>query len=232
MVESTLKDKRENDIAYCNINVRYKPLTDTEQKPVYDAVKRMFDIVASLAAIIVLSWVFLLIAIAIKIEDGGKVFFTQIRVGKDGKFYRMHKFRSMCEGAERMKHKLADENEMDGPVFKVKDDFRITKVGSFIRKYSLDELPQLFDILFGHMSVVGPRPPLGTEVMQYDAYSMRRLCVKPGLTCYWQCSGRNDIKFDEWMRLDNKYIDERSAWLDLKLIFKTVPAVLKGQGSM
>ncbi|MGN0376280.1 MAG: sugar transferase, partial [Suilimivivens sp.] len=144
---------------------------------------------------------------------------------------KMHKFRSMCLGADRMKKGLLEQNEMDGPVFKMEHDPRITKVGAFIRKYSLDELPQLWDILLGHMSVVGPRPPLGYEVMQYDEYAMRRLCVKPGLTCYWQCSGRSDIDFDEWMRLDNAYINERNAWVDIKIILKTIPAVLKGDGS-
>ena len=150
---------------------------------------------------------------------------------KNGKFFRMHKFRSMCDGAERMKKKLLEQNEMNGPAFKMENDPRITKVGRFIRKTSIDELPQLINILEGSMSVVGPRPPLGHEVMQYDDFAMRRLAVKPGLTCYWQCCGRSNIDFDEWMKLDNKYIDERGAWVDIKMIFATIPAVLKGEGS-
>lgn len=200
-------------------------------KPVYEFFKRAFDIVSSSAALVLLSWVFLFTAIAIKLEDGGPVFFSQIRVGKGGKFFKMHKFRSMCVGAERMKKKLLEQNEMNGPAFKMENDPRITKVGRFIRKTSIDELPQLINILTGSMSVVGPRPPLGHEVMQYDDFAMRRLAVKPGLTCYWQCCGRSNIDFDEWMKLDNKYIDERSAWVDIKMIFATIPAVLKGEGS-
>lgn len=200
-------------------------------KPVYEFFKRAFDIVSSSAALVLLSWVFLFTAIAIKLEDGGPVFYSQIRVGKNGKFFRMHKFRSMCDGAERMKKKLLEQNEMNGPAFKMENDPRITKVGRFIRKTSIDELPQLINILEGSMSVVGPRPPLGHEVMQYDDFAMRRLAVKPGLTCYWQCCGRNNIDFDEWMKLDNKYIDERGAWVDIKMIFATIPAVLKGEGS-
>lgn len=200
-------------------------------KPVYEFFKRAFDIVSSSAALVLLSWVFLFTAIAIKLEDGGPVFYSQIRVGKNGKFFRMHKFRSMCDGAERMKKKLLEQNEMNGPAFKMENDPRITKVGRFIRKTSIDELPQLINILEGSMSVVGPRPPLGHEVMQYDDFAMRRLAVKPGLTCYWQCCGRSNIDFDEWMKLDNKYIDERGAWVDIKMIFATIPAVLKGEGS-
>ena len=200
-------------------------------KPVYEFFKRAFDIVSSSAALVLLSWVFLFTAIAIKLEDGGPVFFSQIRVGKNGKFFRMHKFRSMCVGAERMKKNLLEQNEMNGPAFKIENDPRITKVGRFIRKTSIDELPQLINILEGSMSVVGPRPPLGHEVMQYDDFAMRRLAVKPGLTCYWQCCGRSNIDFDEWMKLDNKYIDERGAWVDIKMIFATIPAVLKGEGS-
>lgn len=201
------------------------------QKPLYDFFKRAFDIVSSFAAIVVLSWVFLFTAIAIKLEDGGPVFFSQTRVGKNGKFFRMHKFRSMCVNADVMKKQLLEQNEMNGPAFKMENDPRITKVGRFIRKTSIDELPQLFNILGGSMSVVGPRPPLGYEVLEYDDFAMRRLSVKPGLTCYWQCSGRNNIDFDDWMKLDNKYIDERSAWVDIKTIFATIPAVLKGDGS-
>ena len=201
------------------------------KKPVYEFFKRTFDIVSSFAAIVFLSWVFAITAIAIKIEDGGPVFFSQTRVGKNGKFFRMYKFRSMCVGAENMKKELLEQNEMNGPAFKMEHDPRITKVGAFIRKTSIDELPQLFNILGGSMSVVGPRPPLGHEVMQYDKYAMRRLSVKPGLTCYWQCSGRSNIDFDDWMKLDNKYIDERGFWTDIKTVFATIPAVLKGDGS-
>lgn len=217
--------------AWKNIHIKCKPLPKEEQKPVYDFFKRVFDITASSIALLVLSWVLAIVAIVIKSEDGGPAIYTQTRVGKNGRLYKMHKFRSMYEGAESMKKALLDKNEMDGPVFKMEHDPRITRVGAFIRKYSIDELPQLWDILLGHMSVVGPRPPLGHEVMQYDEYEMRRLTVKPGLTCYWQCSGRSNIDFEEWMRLDNKYIDERGMWTDIKMIFKTIPAVFKSDGA-
>lgn len=213
------------------IDVRFDNLDESERKPIYDFFKRAFDIVASFAALLLLCWLFGIIAIAIKIEDGGPIIYSQTRVGKDGKFFRMYKFRSMYVGAEKMKSALLSQNEMDGPVFKMKNDPRITKVGDFIRRKSLDELPQLVNILKGDMSVVGPRPPLGYEVMEYDEYAMRRLTVKPGLTCYWQCSGRNQIGFDEWMKLDNKYIDERGFWRDIAIIFKTIPSVLERKGA-
>lgn len=213
-----------------NIGVQYHDF-NIKRKPVYDFFKRLFDVVCSFAALIFLSWIIAIVAIAIKHEDGGPVFFSQIRVGQGGRFFKFYKIRSMRVGSERMKKELLDQNEMDGPTFKMENDPRITKVGAFIRKTSIDELPQLWNILKGDMSIVGPRPPLGHEVMQYDEYAMRRLAVKPGLTCYWQCSGRNNIGFDEWMRLDNKYIDDRGIWTDIKMIFMTIPAVVKNDGA-
>ena len=217
--------------AWKNLSVRCNPLPKDARKPVYDFFKRAFDIVAASCALILLSWVIGLAALAVKLEDGGPVIYTQVRVGKDGNLFKIHKMRSMRVDADKLKKQLLDQNEMDGPVFKMEHDPRITKVGAFLRRTSIDELPQLIDILSGHMSVVGPRPPLGHEVMQYDEYAMRRLTVKPGLTCYWQCSGRSDIHFDEWMELDNKYIDERGFWRDIAIIFKTIPAVLKNDGA-
>ena len=203
----------------------------TNSKTGYEAVKRVFDFVCSLLAIIVLSPLMLVVGIAIKVEDGDPIIFTQTRIGKDGKPFKMYKFRSMWKNAEKYLSKLEDQNEADGPVFKIEDDPRITRVGKFIRRYSIDELPQLFNIIKGDMSIVGPRPPLENEVECYTSYERQRLNVKPGLTCYWQCSGRSNIGFDEWMELDIKYINERSALTDLKLIFKTIPAVLKHDGA-
>lgn len=214
-----------------HLDVRCKGFNDSEKKPVYDFFKRAFDIVSSSAALILLSWLFAIVAIAIKIDDGGPVIYSQTRVGKDGKFFKMYKFRSMSVGAERMKKQLLQQNEMDGPVFKMENDPRVTKVGAFLRRSSIDELPQLINVLKGHMSIVGPRPPIGHEVMQYDEYAMQRLKVKPGLTCYWQCSGRSALDFDEWMQLDNKYIQERGFWRDIAIVFKTIPAVLKNEGA-
>ena len=185
--------------------------------------KRIIDIVGSLAGIILLSPLFLIVAILIKLEDPkGKVFFSQERNGKYPKTFKMYKFRSMVHNAEELLKDLMVKNEQTGPVFKINNDPRITKVGKFIRKTSIDELPQLFNVLKGDMSLVGPRPPIPHEVEQYNYYQMQRLFVKPGLTCIWQVSGRNNIGFDEWVEMDIEYIRTRNLWLDIKLIFKTV----------
>ncbi len=202
------------------------------KKPIYEFFKRALDIVCSGLALLVLSPIFLIIAIAVR-SDGGPAFYSQERVGKDGKLFRIYKFRSMCVNADspEMLAKLAALNEMDGPAFKIKNDPRITKVGRFIRRTSLDELPQLINIFIGDMTIVGPRPPLVSEVAQYTEYQRQRLLVKQGLTCYWQCSGRNNINFEEWVELDLKYIRERSLWTDIKIIFMTIPAVLSGDGA-
>ena len=189
----------------------------------YSISKRTMDIVSSLVGLILLSPLFLIVAILIKLEDPkGKVFFAQERNGKYPKTFKMYKFRSMVHNAEDLLKDLMDRNEQTGPVFKINDDPRITKVGKFIRKTSIDELPQLFNVLKGDMSLVGPRPPIPHEVDQYNSYQMQRLAVKPGLTCIWQVSGRNNIGFDEWVEMDIEYIKTRNLWLDIKLIFKTV----------
>ena len=189
----------------------------------YSITKRLIDIVGSLGGIILLSPLFLIVAILIKLEDPkGKVFFAQERNGRYPKTFKMYKFRSMVHNAEELLKDLMDRNEQTGPVFKINDDPRITKVGKFIRKTSIDELPQLFNVLKGDMSLVGPRPPIPHEVDQYNSYQMQRLAVKPGLTCIWQVSGRNNIGFDEWVEMDIEYIKTRNLWLDIKLIFKTV----------
>ncbi|SKA88640.1 exopolysaccharide biosynthesis polyprenyl glycosylphosphotransferase [Caloramator quimbayensis] len=187
----------------------------------YEFIKRLADIILSIIGIICLSPVFIITAIAIKIDSKGPVFFIQDRCGKDGRIFKFYKFRSMVADAEQQLSKLKHKNEMSGPVFKIREDPRITKVGKFIRKTSIDELPQLFNVLKGDMSIVGPRPPIDREVRQYTPYQRQRLLVKPGLTCYWQVMGRNNIDFDEWVELDIKYIKERNLWIDLKLIYKT-----------
>jgi len=206
---------------YEKVNKRY----------IYRAVKRFFDVVLSVLALVVLSPLFLITAIAIKLDSEGEVFYSQLRVGKDGKLFKMYKFRSMCVDADKQLDKLKDLNEKDGPVFKIANDPRVTRVGRIIRKRSIDELPQLINIIKGDMSIVWPRPPLPNEVAQYTPYQMQRLSVKPGLTCYWQISGRSDISFDEWVELDCKYIRESSVWTDIKIILKTIPAVLIGRGA-
>ena len=203
-----------------------------QSKRGYWVLRRAQDIVFSSIALVVLSPVMLLVALAVYIDDPkGRPIFSQIRCGRNGKPFKFYKFRSMCVDAEAKLDALLQQNEMDGPAFKIKDDPRITRVGKFIRKTSLDELPQLFNILKGDMSIVGPRPPLPREVEQYDAYQRQRLYVTPGLTCYWQIQPhRNDLTFDEWMELDIKYMKERSFLVDWKIIFQTVRVVLFGQG--
>lgn len=192
-----------------------------DEKIIYNFSKRILDLVLSLLALVILSPLLLIVAIVIRIESKGPIIFSQKRIGLNGKVFKMYKFRSMVVNAEELKAKLEKKNEMSGPMFKIKDDPRVTKVGKFIRKTSIDELPQLINIVKGDMSLVGPRPSLPNEVAKFKPWMLNRLNVKPGLTCYWQVSGRNNIDFIEWMKLDLKYVDERSFLLDLKLIFKT-----------
>ena len=213
--------------------VEEKVYTPPAPKPVYEFFKRVFDVVLSTLALIVLRPVFLAVAIAIKLEDGGKVFFKQTRLTKGAKEFGMYKFRSMCPDAEKKLDELMDQNEMEGPAFKIENDPRITKVGRFIRKTSIDELPQLVNIIKGEMSIIGPRPPLVREVKEYTPYHMHRLDVKTGLSCYRECYGRSNIhNFDEWVESDLKYIRERSLWTDLKVILLTIKVVLKCEGAM
>ena len=189
---------------------------------VYKICKRIIDIIGAGLGLILLSPIIAIVACAVKFTSKGPVFFSQKRVGKNGELFEMYKFRSMVVNAEELKENLEEQNEMSGPMFKIKDDPRITKVGKFIRKTSIDELPQLWNVLKGDMSLVGPRPSLPKEVEQFDNWMFKRLSVRPGLTCYWQVSGRNNIDFEDWMKLDCKYVDDRNIWIDIKLIFKTV----------
>jgi exopolysaccharide biosynthesis polyprenyl glycosylphosphotransferase len=172
----------------------------------------------------------LIIMILIRIDSKGPVFFRQIRVGKNGRLFKVIKFRTMVTNAEALKEKLAAMNEQTGPVFKIKNDPRITKVGRFLRKTSLDEFPQFINVILGHMSIVGPRPPVPKEVEEYQRWQLRRLSMKPGITCIWQVSGRNKISFEDWMKLDLEYIDNWSLALDFMLILKTVRVIVKGDG--
>ncbi|WP_026882566.1 sugar transferase [Clostridium akagii] len=187
----------------------------------YYFIKRTMDIFFSLIGIILLSPIFIIVCILIRIDSKGPILFSQERVGKGGKHFKMYKFRSMIVNAEELLDKLKDNNEMSGPMFKMREDPRITKIGRFIRKTSIDELPQLFNVLKGQMSLVGPRPNLPSEVAQFHDYHRIKLLAKPGLTCYWQVMGRNEIGFEEWMKLDVKYIEERNTLIDIKLIWKT-----------
>jgi len=198
----------------------------------YWAVRRMQDILLSLAASLILWPIMLIVALAIWIDSpGASPIFSQIRVGRDGKEFRFYKFRSMVPNAEERYAELLEKNEMDGPAFKIKEDPRITRIGKFIRKTSLDELPQLWNVLRGDMSIVGPRPPLPREVAEYGEYEKQRLLVTPGLTCYWQIQPRrNDLSFERWMELDIQYIQERSFFTDWKIIFGTFRAILGMDG--
>ncbi len=205
-------------------------LSSTPQKGTELLIKAFIDYVAAVVGVVVLSPVFLFIALFIKLDSRGPIFFKQERCGVNGRRFTLYKFRTMVVDAEKMREELADANEMDGPVFKIKDDPRITLIGKFLRKTSLDELPQLINILKGEMSVVGPRPPLPSEVEKYKPWQRRRLSMKPGLTCIWQVSGRNGVDFEKWMRMDLEYIDNWSLLLDMKLIFSTIKVVLYGTG--
>ena len=198
----------------------------------YWVLRRAQDIVFSLLALILLAPLALLISLAIVLDSPGDgAIFRQRRVGRDGKLFWLYKFRTMCPDAEEQLNELLSQNQMDGPVFKIKGDPRITRVGRFLRKTSLDELPQLLNVLQGDMSIVGPRPALPREVELYSDYQRQRLYVTPGLSCYWQIAPHcNEMSFDEWVALDLKYIQERSFWVDWKIIFLTVRAMLMKYG--
>lgn len=198
---------------------------------VYHAVKRLFDIIASAIGLILLSPLFLFLIIKIKHEDGGPAFYSQERIGKDEKPFKMWKFRSMVVNADQMIDQLEDQNEIEGAMFKIKDDPRITKIGHTIRKYSLDELPQLWNVLIGDMSLVGPRPPLPTEVEEYTDYDMQRLSVTPGCTGLWQVTKRNDADFDEMVELDIEYINNSGFFYDLGIIFRTIGVMIHPNGA-
>ena len=202
-------------------------------RSVHLCLKRIFDVVISLVAIILLTIipVFLIVPIVIRLDSKGPALFLQTRVGKDGKLFTMYKFRTMRPNADQLIEQLSEQNEMDGPVFKMKEDPRITRVGKFLRKVSLDELMQFFNVLKGDMSLVGPRPPLPREVQCYTDYQKLRLLVTPGLTCTWQIhKNRNDVPFEEWVEMDIEYIQTRTYLNDLKIILKTPIAMLTATG--
>ncbi|MCQ2570349.1 MAG: sugar transferase [Limosilactobacillus sp.] len=200
--------------------------TRLNRKQGYFLVKRLLDLILALVGLAVLLIPFLIIAALIKMEDHGKVFFAQTRVGKNGQPFKMYKFRSMVVNADEIKAELMAQNEIEGAMFKMKHDPRITKTGRFIRKYSLDELPQLLNVIKGEMALVGPRPPLPSEVAEYTDYDRQRLLVTPGCTGLWQATVRNDSTFDEMVALDLQYINRCSLWFDLKIIIMTVKVII------
>lgn len=204
----------------------------SEGKPViYLFVKRLFDIIVGLLGLVLLIPLTIIIGAFILLEDGGPIFFSQKRVTKNGRIFNLYKFRSMCRDAEKIRDTMDSENEMDGPVFKVKNDKRITKVGKFIRKTGLDETPQFINVILGDMSLVGPRPALPREVERYDDEAKKRLKVKAGITCIWQVQpNRNSIPFKEWLKMDAEYVDKCSILLDIKILFMTVATVFRAEG--
>ncbi|WP_024623712.1 sugar transferase [Lactiplantibacillus fabifermentans] len=217
----------EREIRPITINVERQ-----RHRYVYRSIKRLFDFVASFVGLIVLSPLFLIVAIAIKVEDPkGSVFYSQTRLGKNEVPFKMFKFRSMVSNADELLEKLLKQNEVDGAMFKMHDDPRVTKTGRFIRKYSIDELPQLLNVLIGQMSLVGPRPPLPREVAEYSAYDKQRLSVKPGCTGLWQATVRNSVGFDEMVKLDLLYISKSSVAFDVYVLFKTVMVFIRPNGA-
>jgi exopolysaccharide biosynthesis polyprenyl glycosylphosphotransferase len=193
--------------------------------------KRTLDVVLASLLLLIALPIVSVIALMIKATSGGNVLFRQTRCGLNGRFFTLYKFRTMVEGAEERRRELLHLNEMNGPVFKLRSDPRVTAFGRFLRRFSLDELPQFWNVLRGDMSLVGPRPPIPEEVAKYQRWQRRRLAMKPGMTCLWQISGRNNLDFDRWMELDLEYIDSWSPTLDFKILLKTIPAVLSGKGA-
>ena len=194
--------------------------------------KRFFDFAGAFIILILISPIFIFTAVLVKLTSPGPIIFTQIRVGKDGRHFKFYKFRSMRIDAETLREELEKQNESkDGVIFKMKKDPRITFVGRIIRKFSIDELPQLFNVFTNDMSLVGPRPPLPSEVADYTLDERKRLHIKPGITCIWQISGRSDISFKEQVELDKQYIGSRNFWKDLVILLKTIPAVITGRGA-
>ncbi|MCQ2455471.1 MAG: sugar transferase [Clostridia bacterium] len=223
-MDSSKKETPEG-IPSCSVKI-------SQKKKVYLFFKRFQDIFFSALALLILSPLILVVAIIIPLDSpGAGPFFPQRRIGKNGKEFKMYKFRSMYPDAEKRLAELKGKNEMDGPAFKIEHDPRITRFGKVLRKYNIDELPQLINIIKGEMSIVGPRPALPNEVKKYTDYEKQRLCVTPGLSCYWQIEpNRNKIKFSDWMKMDIQYIEDQSFLVDWKIIFKSIIGCLKGSG--
>jgi exopolysaccharide biosynthesis polyprenyl glycosylphosphotransferase len=208
------------------------PAAETRHDTLYLRIgKRWIDVVGALVGLVLSAPLLLVAAICIKLESRGSVLYKSKRIGRSGRPFTFFKLRSMVNGADRNRDRLSHLNESDGPVFKIARDPRVTRIGRFLRTTSIDELPQLFNVLSGDMSLVGPRPPIAEEVAQYEPWQFRRLEVRPGLTCLWQISGRSRIGFQEWMRLDLEYIRKQSFWLDVKILIRTIPAVLSREGA-
>jgi exopolysaccharide biosynthesis polyprenyl glycosylphosphotransferase len=227
---STFSDERHTSEA--TSGVRHTPRRLADERRLQLVLKRLMDVTAAAVLLVLLSPLLVLTALVVKLTSPGPLLYRWRVVGEGGRYFTGYKFRTMVEDADRLKRELLAKNEMVGPAFKMANDPRVTPVGRFLRRRSLDELPQLWSVLTGDMSLVGPRPALQEDYEQFSDWQKLRLAVKPGITCLWQVSGRNRIRdFDEWVRLDLKYIEEWSLWLDIRIMFRTVPAVVSGRGA-
>lgn len=231
MLDTNVMEKTVSHVGELNSDRYHMQAVYQKKNPAYLKLKRGMDILLSAAALVFLAPVFLFTALAIKLEDGGPVLFCQYRAGKDMKPFKIYKFRSMLVNADAKMPEMMKDNEQTGHAFKIKDDPRITRVGKFIRKFSIDELPQLINIIKGDMSIVGPRPILTFQMEECSGYERQRLVVQPGLTCYWQIGGRANIGWKEWIEMDLDYIEDMSLWTDIKIIARTVPAVFDREGA-
>ncbi len=226
------RNTREEDFARMERRARWSRLTWRVTITIMEGAKRFMDILGGGVALLLFSPIYAATILAIKLEDGGPIFYRQTRIGQGGRPFKMIKFRSMVTNADKLKDQLLAQNQHgEGVTFKMKDDPRVTRVGKFIRKFSIDELPQFYNVLVGEMSIVGPRPPVPREVDLYQAFHLRRLKIKPGITCLWQIGGRAEIDFEGQVRLDLQYIHSSNVWKDILIILKTVPAVLFGKGA-
>lgn len=231
MLDTNVMEKTVSHVGELNSDRYHMQAVYQKKNPAYLKLKRGMDILLSAAALVFLAPVFLFTALAIKLEDGGPVLFCQYRAGKDMKPFKIYKFRSMLVNADAKMPEMMKDNEQTGHAFKIKDDPRITRVGKFIRKFSIDELPQLINVIKGDMSIVGPRPILTFQMEECSGYERQRLVVQPGLTCYWQIGGRANIGWKEWIEMDLDYIENMSLWTDIKIIARTVPAVFDREGA-
>ncbi len=231
MLDTNVMEKTVSHVGELNSDRYHMQAVYQKKNPAYLKLKRGMDILLSAAALVFLAPVFLFTALAIKLEDGGPVLFCQYRAGKDMKPFKIYKFRSMLVNADAKMPEMMKDNEQTGHAFKIKNDPRITRVGKFIRKFSIDELPQLINIIKGDMSIVGPRPILTFQMEECSGYERQRLVVQPGLTCYWQIGGRANIGWKEWIEMDLDYIEDMSLWTDIKIIARTVPAVFDREGA-
>lgn len=215
-----------------NLSFNKINIAKVRKKYLFFLTKRIIDIIGSVLGLIILFPFFVILFLLMKIEEPkGPIFYSQIRIGLNGKKFKMYKIRSMIVNAEDLLDELLDKNEVEGAMFKIKEDPRVTRIGKFIRKTSIDELPQLWNVLKGDMSLVGPRPPIEREVLEYTEYDRQRLLIKPGCTGLWQVSGRNELSFDEMVELDLKYINQVGFWLDFKILIRTVKVIFCSTGA-